>query len=138
MDNPRFTVLVVDDDPELLDTMTKLLELELGRCARVLAARDGARALALALAAPPDLIICDYTMPFMDGPALVRHARNQATLRHVPIIMVSAEPRLAELTRDLDVQERMSKLALMDLPTVARRFLSSCAQAAGGKRAAEG
>ena len=126
-----FTILVVDDDADVVESVSTLLELRFGRCARIVTARDGAQALAMAVAANPDLIVTDYAMPIMDGAALVRGARRVPALRDVPILILSGEPALAELTRDLDVQAVLRKGDIMELPNVARRFLpTQCRQVA--------
>jgi response regulator RpfG family c-di-GMP phosphodiesterase len=59
-----YTVLIVDDEPAVVTAMSHTLSRE---GYRVLAANNGAQALELAAAQPPDLILCDYMMPGMNG-----------------------------------------------------------------------
>lgn len=56
---------------------------------------DGDRALELIQADPPDLIISDIEMPNMDGYQLCRHVKQDANLRHIPLILLStlADPQ---------------------------------------------
>lgn len=62
----------------------------------VTTAADGVQALALARAAPPDLIITDILMPEMDGFALCREVKADARLQHIPVIFYSATFTSAE------------------------------------------
>ena len=66
------TILVVEDQPQLGDLMTKILE---GAGHQVLAAPDGATALKLADRRHLDLVITDVAMPQMSGPQLVESLR---------------------------------------------------------------
>ena len=60
----RATVLVVDDDPDTVETMRDILEEE-GHV--VLSAKNGREGLDLALRYLPDLVLLDLEMPVMDG-----------------------------------------------------------------------
>jgi|GEM_PF-1640535 len=59
------TVLVVDDDPSMIDLFTHLLCKEPG--VNVVTAVNGREAIAVALRERPDLILLDHDMPEMDG-----------------------------------------------------------------------
>ena len=120
------TILVIDDDPDVLDATSSLLERCFGDYARVACATGGLQALAIARAVHPDLIVCDYAMPGMDGPAFVRRARHEPSLRDVPILLHSGEPKLRELARGLDVQGWISKAETFQrLPREALRLLAA-------------
>jgi CheY-like chemotaxis protein len=119
------TILIIDDDPHLLDATSSLLSRCLGDYARVACATGGLQALAIARAVHPDLIVCDYAMPGMDGPAFVRRARHERSLRHVPIIL-RGEPRLRERARALDVQGWISTAETVQrLPREVLRLLAA-------------
>ena len=81
------TVLLVDDEPDLVELLQYALEKE---GFRVLAARDGADALAIAESDPPDLFVVDIMMPRMDGIELTERIRENARLRLTPILMLTA------------------------------------------------
>jgi DNA-binding response OmpR family regulator len=68
-------ILVVDDDRELLLMLQASLR-KLGH--QVDTAPDGASALARFRAAPHSIVVCDWQMPGMDGPALCRAIRADA------------------------------------------------------------
>ncbi len=63
------TILVVDDDPDILDSL--ILTLESGGY-QVIAARDGEEALVKIKAAQPDILILDLLMPRKDGFAVLK------------------------------------------------------------------
>ena len=86
MADGRTTVLVVDDDPSVLSLLTKTLEKD---GYRVIAARNGVEALALARQHRPQAITLDVLMPRMDGWAALRELKADADLRDIPVIMVS-------------------------------------------------
>ncbi len=77
-------VLVVDDDPTISDVVRRYLERE-GLDVEVL--DDGARALARALASPPDLVLLDLMLPGMPGLEVCRRLRERLP---VPVIMLTA------------------------------------------------
>ena len=94
------TLLVVDDEPDLVDLLTYNFERE---GYTVLTARDGLRALEIAIATPPDLVVLDVMMPGLDGLAVARRLREHAALRHVPILMLTALEGPDDQIRGLDV-----------------------------------
>ncbi len=93
--------LVVDDKPENLYLLQALLQ---GHGFTVACAKDGTEALALARTSPPDIIVSDILMPGMDGFALCREWRRDATLRHIPFVVYTAtyrDPRDEKLALDM-------------------------------------
>jgi DNA-binding response OmpR family regulator len=84
-------ILIVDDEPPIVDVLAYNLQ---QAHYRVLTARDGEEALALARREKPDLIILDLMLPKVDGLEVCRALRRE---RDVPIIMLTA--RDAEVDR---------------------------------------
>jgi DNA-binding response OmpR family regulator len=78
-------ILVVDDDKEILFSMSKLLEFE---GFEVWNAGDGLEALDALEKAAPDLIILDIMMPKLDGIAALMKIRESS---HIPVIILSAK-----------------------------------------------
>ena len=79
-------ILLVDDNADLRDYMTQLLEPHY----QVEQAVDGEEALARASLEPPDLVLSDVMMPRLDGFGLLRELRSNARTRSVPVILLSA------------------------------------------------
>lgn len=82
------TILVVDDEVQMLNLIGQLLERE---GYRVMLATSGHQALTLAEESPPDLFIIDAIMPMMDGVALCRHLRTMPLVRDLPIVFISGQ-----------------------------------------------
>ncbi|MCG5076596.1 response regulator [Paraburkholderia sp. RG36] len=83
------SILLVDDQPELLDAYRLMLTAE-GYAVRC--AHNGVEALDHALRQPPDLIITDWMMPLMGGGELCRQIRAHPALAHIPILVHTAMP----------------------------------------------
>jgi len=80
-------VLVVDDDPACLRILRKFLEKD---GYRVACAPDGPRALDQARRLKPDLIICDWMMPGMDGPQVCQAVKTDPELKDTFFIFLTA------------------------------------------------
>lgn len=80
-------VLLVDDDPLLLDVLTTVLDLE---DFEVVAAADGDTALDIAAEQPIDLVVCDVRMPGTDGIEVCRRIRSDPATKDVPVILLTA------------------------------------------------
>ncbi len=81
-------VLVVDDDPDILDAICDILEAEGYRVAR---ARHGLEALERVEAERPAVILLDLMMPVMDGVAFAQALRNGPSPDPPPILVISAD-----------------------------------------------
>jgi DNA-binding response OmpR family regulator len=92
------TVLVVDDEQEILDFTQKRLK-RWGY--RVLTARDGDEGFEKALRDKPDLILLDIRMPKKDGFELLRELKSEASTRLIPVIMLSAKGETSSLRSGL-------------------------------------
>jgi CheY-like chemotaxis protein len=115
-------VLIVDDNPLVLDLMRGAME---PHC-EVIATRDGADALLRAVEHPPDLIICDYRMPGVDGRQLYEKLRGREATRNIPFIFVASRGDIEEKLRpsvgggeDFVVKP----FFLADLERAAKRFV---------------
>jgi putative two-component system response regulator len=83
----RPVVLIVDDTPANITLLAALLK----DLYRVKVANNGAKALELAAAAPPDLVLLDIMMPGMDGYEVCRRLKAEEATRHVPVIFLTAK-----------------------------------------------
>lgn len=80
-------VLVVDDDPDILDAICDILE---GEGYRVARARHGIEALERVAEERPVLILLDLMMPVMDGLAFAQALRTRVD-GQIPIVVISAD-----------------------------------------------
>ncbi|MFZ4580638.1 MAG: response regulator, partial [Myxococcota bacterium] len=94
------TLLVVDDTPENLEVLSRVLAGEY----RVKAANSGARALRICSQDPlPDLILLDVMMPDMDGKEVCRQLKADPRTADVPIIFVTAMTDTEDEARGFEI-----------------------------------
>lgn len=104
--HPAATVLVVDDNPHVLDGMRTLLE---NHGYRVLVAASGRAALTLLRSGEqPGLVILDLAMSGMDGWDFRAEQLRDERLAGIPVIVASADP-LAPLAQNMGVSAVMLK-----------------------------
>jgi DNA-binding response OmpR family regulator len=118
------TVLVADDDADILRFMEINLRLE---GFQVITARDGADALAKAVAVRPDLVLLDVQMPGLDGYTICARIRADASLAGVAVIIVTANygPAAVEAARRAGADDFLVKPFLPDaLLDMAKAMLS--------------
>ncbi len=92
-------VLAVDDDPEVLDTLSRVLEREQFT---VGLARSGTEALQRLEQETPDAIILDIMMPGMDGISVCRHLRRDIRFIATPILFLTAKGSTDDIVDGLD------------------------------------
>jgi two-component system CheB/CheR fusion protein len=94
------TILVVEDDPEAGDLVRRLLEL-LG--ARVATAEDGIDGLSrLVKMKQPDMVLCDLTMPRMDGLEFARCLRRLPEYQRTLLVAVTGRQAHEDFLRTWD------------------------------------
>ena len=86
MNRSKPRILLIDDTPANLFTLGSALAGEFD----LQIADSGAKGLALAAQAPPDLIVLDIMMPEMDGFETCRRLKAQPALRQIPVVFVTA------------------------------------------------
>lgn len=110
----QYKILVVDDDPDIIEAITTVLESVDEYQVRT--ARDGLQCIEAIKEEPPDLLILDLLMPRMDGFAVVRELREKPHYGKLPIMILTsvredASYRRYELETGLamDVQDYIEK-----------------------------
>ncbi len=123
-------LLVVDDDPDILDAITAILATQ---SYTIDTARDGVECVDKVREDIPDLIVLDLLMPKKDGFAVVRELRENPKYAKVPILILTsvredASRRRYELETGLamDVQDYVEKpISPMDLIDRVNKLLES-------------
>ncbi len=102
-------VLVVDDDDDIREVARTSLELVAGWDVQV--ASNGADAVDLCRARPPDAVLLDVMMPAMDGPTTFARLQANPRTRDVPVVLLTAKVQPAERRRwdDLGVAGVIAK-----------------------------
>jgi two-component system chemotaxis response regulator CheY len=94
-DPTQLKFLVVDDFSTMRRIVRGLLK-EMG-CNDVTEAEDGAAALQLLKVQRFDFVVSDINMPNMNGFELLKAIKAEETLRHLPVLMVTAEARKEDI-----------------------------------------
>ncbi|BCG58626.1 response regulator [Paenibacillus sp. URB8-2] len=95
----RPVVLVVDDTPDNIALLSGLLKERY----KVKVATNGEKALAVAKAAPPDLILLDIMMPVMDGYETCRRLKADRELEDIPVIFLTAKEEVEDENKGFEL-----------------------------------
>jgi len=119
---PDKTILVVDDDIDLVEIIRMTLE---DRGYRVIDAQTGERGLELARSDAPDLILLDVMMGAIDeGFQVAYQLRNDAATRDIPILMLTAVGERTGFAFDPDKdQEFLPVDEFLEKPVSPRRLV---------------
>ena len=96
----RKTIIVVEDEPDLVDVVTYNLQRE-GYL--VLTAQRGDEGLNLIRSERPDLVLLDLMLPGMDGLSICRQMKSDSSLREIPIIIASAKGEESDVVIGLEL-----------------------------------
>jgi two-component system KDP operon response regulator KdpE len=111
----RFIILVVDDDPDIVEAITTVLESIEDYDVRT--ARDGVECIQQVKEDTPDLLILDLLMPRMDGFAVVRDLRGNPRYRKLPIMILTSVREDASYRRyELEMGVRMDVQDYIEKP----------------------
>jgi len=94
LDLSKYKILVVDDEPDILEFISAVLE---DNGAKVITARDGDEALQVAKKEKPDLMTLDIQMPQKDGGEVFEEIRGDSELKNIPVCIISGKPELRRL-----------------------------------------
>jgi DNA-binding response OmpR family regulator len=112
-------ILVVDDEPDLVETVRFPLEME---GFNVLVSYNGEDALNQARKESPDLILLDLMLPKLDGYKVCRLLKFDERYKHIPILMLTAKTQEKDkilgketgadeyITKPFDIDELMKKV----------------------------
>ena len=88
-------ICYVEDDPDIQRIVRMSLE-RIGKMT-VEVVGDPTRAVEAITAFKPDLVMLDWMMPIMDGPAVLRKMREHAELKDLPVVFITAKASQREL-----------------------------------------
>lgn len=94
MDIAGKTILVVDDDPYILDILTRQLK---AKGLRVLSTTDPETAFEMAEKEKPTLIISDIAMPALDGFTLLKGLRGNKVTSEIPLVLLTGSDRMSDV-----------------------------------------
>jgi two-component system aerobic respiration control protein ArcA len=94
--NDARSILVVDDDEIMRNAIKRILETE---GFNVLLAGDGLALSKILETSKLDMILLDVNLPWVDGYELCSIIKDHHTLKHVPVVLVSARKERADIDR---------------------------------------
>lgn len=94
-------ILMVEDDPDIRRVAVMALKFKGGF--EVVTAGDGVEGLEKAAAEKPDVILLDSMMPKMDGPETCKRLKADDTLKHIPVIFLTAKSQKKEIEAGLEI-----------------------------------
>ena len=92
-DQPKYKILLVEDDNDVRDYLKKSLEAEY----IVIEAADGVRAYEKVVQDFPDLVLSDIMMPKRDGLELCTMIKNDIRIGHIPVILMTARSMVVHI-----------------------------------------
>jgi len=116
------TIILVEDDPGIQDALS--LAFTNSSC-KVIVYPD-AHEILNGNFHPPVLFIIDKQLPGVDGLELCKHLKQNEQTRHIPVIIVSASPRMEKQSMMAGANEFVEKpFKLTDLREIVSRYLGS-------------
>ncbi len=86
----KHTILIIDDERDVLDLHARIVRAELPHCA-ILTARNGVEGMHIMHHKAPDLVLLDLMMPELDGFGVLKAMQAEDALRNVPVIVLSGQ-----------------------------------------------
>jgi DNA-binding response OmpR family regulator len=113
-------ILIVDDDPSILDALRFLFEDE-GYRVQTSEKGDYAESLRDENGGLPDLIVLDVLLSGKDGRTICRKLKSQEETQHIPVVMISAYPDAERSSKEVGADAFVAKPFAIDdvLATVA-------------------
>ena len=93
-------ILVIEDNPQILESLQEILSL---KNFDVLTAKNGLIGVQIAKQEHPDLILCDITMPELDGFGVLKMLRQNSLTATIPIIFLTARAAREDIREGMDL-----------------------------------
>lgn len=94
------TILLIEDNLDIRENTAEILEMA---NYKVLTAADGKEGVKLAEEKLPDLIVCDITMPILDGYGVIHMLHKKDHLRNIPFIFLTAKAERIDMRKGMEV-----------------------------------
>lgn len=94
MNHNKLKILIIEDEPILRENIAHFLEL---KNFKVTQAKNGLEGLHMLKKTDPDLIICDISMPAMNGHQVLNEVRKDCQYAHIPFIFMTAKAEKSDL-----------------------------------------
>ncbi len=94
MENTQKTILIVDDDPYIVDLLSRQLK---AKGFNVIQTTDPETAYTMAEKEKPHLIISDLAMPALDGFTLLKGLKNNKMTCEIPLVLLTGSDKMADV-----------------------------------------
>lgn len=94
------TILLIEDNPDIRENTAEILEMA---NYKVLTAADGMQGVHMAFEHKPDLIICDITMPVLDGYGVLHMLHKRNALHSTPFIFLTARTERSDMRKGMEM-----------------------------------
>lgn len=112
---------IIEDNARLGDVFSRALEMFHITTELIL---DGRLALARLNEVEPDLIVLDLHLPYVSGDVILRAIRADKRLAHIPVILATADSRLADYMREQAEIVLLKPISPKELGVLAARLLA--------------
>lgn len=106
MQSKKKKILVVDDEPDILEFLQVILEEE---GYNVLTSQKAEYLEQLHNGGLPDLILLDVLLSGKDGREIVKYLKQQEETKHIPVIMFSAHPSAEQTAKEAGAEDFLAK-----------------------------
>lgn len=96
----RKTVLIIEDNKEISENTTEILELA---GYNAVTSDNGKMGISMATQLLPDVILCDILMPELNGYEVIKHLKNNPSTSKIPFIYVTASAEKSEVKLAMDM-----------------------------------
>src|SRR5690242_19593686 len=93
-------IIVIDDDPDILETVSRALQTEHHD---ISIAVNGAQGIQLIKSRPLDLILCDVSMPIVDGYAVFQAIKNDDKTNAIPFVFITAQGARSDQRKGMEL-----------------------------------
>jgi len=94
------SVLVIDDNPDIRENTSEILELA---GYKTFKAENGKKGVELALAENPDVIVCDIMMPELDGYGVLHMLRKNEATENIPFVFLTAKTERSDFRKGMEM-----------------------------------
>ena len=94
------TVLIIEDNLEIRENTTEILELE---GFKVISADSGKEGIKAAVQYQPDIVLCDIMMPQMDGYVVLKDLKDNPLTTRIPFVYVTASTEKREVNQAMEM-----------------------------------
>lgn len=95
----RKTIAIVEDEADTAEMFSEMMRLN---GYEVVQAASGSQAISQIASTKPDLVVMDLMLPEISGMEVIQQMQRDPSMRHIPVVIVSARSMMADIQAGLD------------------------------------